>query len=147
MIRISSRVEYGLRALVDLAQHYGPTPVLSSDIATRQGIPESYLQQLLLVLRRAGLVRSFRGPQGGHRLARLPERISLADAVRALEGSLVAKRGSARAAGADQPVEAEILGEVWSQLEEALGDMLASISLEDLCQRKLAREEQVMYYI
>ncbi len=68
-MRISSRGEYGLRALLDLAQHHGQDLVTSADIASRQQIPEAYLNQLLITLRKAGLVRSVRGPKGGHELA------------------------------------------------------------------------------
>ena len=71
-MRISSKGEYGLRALFDLAQRYGEGPIQSHDIHLRQGIDENYLNQILIVLRKAGLIDSVRGPQGGHRLARPP---------------------------------------------------------------------------
>jgi Rrf2 family protein len=76
-MRISSKGEYGLRALFDLAQRYGEGPIQSDDIAARQGIPANYLNQMLILLRRAGLIDSLRGPQGGHMLARSPEQINL----------------------------------------------------------------------
>lgn len=136
-----------MRALLDLAQHYGPRPVQSRDVAARQQIPEAYLRQIFLGLRRAGLVRSFRGPQGGYRLARSPARISLAEAVSALEDDLASAKRRAAPATAGQPLEAEILAEVWRQLEATISELLESITLEDLCQRKLAREAQIMYYI
>jgi Rrf2 family protein len=69
-MRISSKGEYGIRALFDLAQRYGEGPIQSRDIHLRQGIDENYLNQILLSLRKAGLLESIRGPQGGHRLAR-----------------------------------------------------------------------------
>jgi Rrf2 family protein len=86
-MKVSSRAEYGLRALIDLASHYGEGPVQTHEIASRQGLPEPYLNQLLTSLRRAGLVSSKRGPTGGHVLARPPEAISLRDAFDTLEGS------------------------------------------------------------
>src|SRR5437868_14365872 len=85
-MRLSSKTDYGLRALIDLALHESGLPVQGHDIATRQGIPESYLNQLLILLRRAGLIRSVRGPQGGHHLARPLRAISIADVVSALDG-------------------------------------------------------------
>src|SRR5690242_18874885 len=85
-MRLSSKTDYGLRALIDLALHEGGLPVQSHDIAMRQGIPESYLNQLLILLRRAGLIRSLRGPQGGHHLARPVRAISIADIIGALDG-------------------------------------------------------------
>lgn len=86
-MKVSSRAEYGLRALIDLANHFGEGPVHTKDIATRQGLPELYLNQLMISLRRARLVASKRGPAGGHTLARPPQEISLREAFDVLEGS------------------------------------------------------------
>lgn len=86
-MKVSTRAEYGLRALIDLANHYGDGPVQSKSIAERQGLPEPYLNQLMTSLRRAGLVSSKRGPAGGHTLARPPEQINLREAFDVLEGS------------------------------------------------------------
>ncbi len=86
-MKASTRAEYGLRALIDLAQHYGEGPVQSREIAARQGLPEPYLNQLMSSLRRAGFVTSKRGPAGGHTLARPPEAINLREAFVVLEGS------------------------------------------------------------
>lgn len=86
-MRVSSRGEYGLRALYDLAEHYAEGPIPSADIARRQRIPQNYLNQLLIVLRRSGLIRSERGRHGGHQLARPPQKITLGEAVRVLDGS------------------------------------------------------------
>jgi Rrf2 family protein len=87
-MRVSTRAEYGIRALLDLAIHYGQGPVQSHEIARRQGLPVPYLNQLMVTLRRAGLVTSKRGPNGGHVLARPPEEITLREAFVVLEGSL-----------------------------------------------------------
>ncbi|HZB97325.1 MAG TPA: Rrf2 family transcriptional regulator [Candidatus Sulfotelmatobacter sp.] len=80
------KADYGLRALLDLADHHGEGPVPCHDIAARQHIPGPFLDQLLMTLRRAGLVQSTRGPRGGHVLAQPPEEITLAHAVDILEG-------------------------------------------------------------
>ena len=85
-MRVSNRVDYGVRALYDLACHGGSGPVQSRDIARRQGLPEPYLRQLLGALGRGGLVRSTRGPQGGHRLTRSPDAVTLLDIWQVLEG-------------------------------------------------------------
>ncbi|HVH32418.1 MAG TPA: Rrf2 family transcriptional regulator [bacterium] len=85
-MKVSTRAEYGLRALMDLASHYGEGPVQSHDIAVRQGLPEPYLNQLMTTLRRAGLVTGKRGPTGGHVLSRAPEAITLREAFDVLEG-------------------------------------------------------------
>ena len=84
-MKVSSRAEYGIRALMDLATHYGEGLVQSHEIAVRQGLPESYLNQLMTSLRRAGLVESKRGPAGGHTLSRPPAEIGLREVFEVLE--------------------------------------------------------------
>ena len=146
-MKISSKGEYGLRALLDLAQRYGSLPIPSADIAARQQIPEAYLNQLLITLRKRGLVRSVRGPQGGHGLARPPTQITLAEAVLALEGGYSLTEDSDASIRPDAAVEADIIHEVWHQVEAAIGQVLESVTFDDLCQRKLAHERKIMYYI
>ena len=84
MMRMSSQVEYGLRAMIDIAMHGTDTPVQAGDIHRRQGIDEHFVSQILLMLRRAGLIESLRGRQGGHRLARAATLITMLDIVEAL---------------------------------------------------------------
>ena len=86
-MRISTKGDYGVRALIELSHHYGEGPLQSAEIAARQRIPEPYLDQLLTTLRKAGFIRSVRGPQGGHALIRRPEEVRLSDVIRSLEGS------------------------------------------------------------
>lgn len=145
-MRISSKGEYGLRALFDLAQRYGEGPIQSRDIHERQGIDENYLNQILILLRKAGLIESLRGPQGGHRLARPPEKITLLEALTALEGPLF----PADSIGEEHLTEVgdrEIVGEVWTELRETLQAHLSTRTLDDLCQRKRQRAGTEMYYI
>jgi Rrf2 family transcriptional regulator, cysteine metabolism repressor len=88
-VRLTMRSDYGAHAVIELARHYGQGPVQCATIAARQKIPEAYLDQLLSGLRRAGIVRSVRGPHGGHELARSPRDLTLGDVVTALEGPVV----------------------------------------------------------
>jgi Rrf2 family protein len=83
------RSDYGAHAVIELARRYGQGPVQCAEIAANQKIPEAYLDQLLSGLRRVGIVRSVRGPHGGHELARDPRRLTLGDVVTALEGPVV----------------------------------------------------------
>ena len=147
-MRITSRGEYGLRALLDLSQRYGSSvPVTQADIAARQQIPEAYLNQLLAALRKAELVRSVRGPEGGHMMRRSPAEITVAEAVVALEGSISPAKGLDMPPTPGEPLEAEVLRGVWREVQVAITGVLESTTLDDLCQRKLARERQIMYYI
>lgn len=136
------RCDYGARAVVELARHYSRGPLQSADIAGRQAIPEAYLEQLLTVLRKGGLIRSTRGPHGGHELARPPDQISLADVIVALEGPLVAANGSAATGGPGSGIR-----EVWKEVVLAAQRSLEGTTIQDLVERERARESRVMYYI
>jgi Rrf2 family protein len=83
------RSDYGAHAVIELARRFGQGPVQCAEIAASQKIPEAYLDQLLSGLRRVGIVRSVRGPHGGHELARDPRTLTLGDIVTALEGPVV----------------------------------------------------------
>ena len=85
-MRVPMKVDYGVRALVDLAVHHGGGLVQSPEIASRQGIPEAYLDQLLTTLHKFGFVMSRRGPTGGHALAKDPKEINLGMVMASLEG-------------------------------------------------------------
>ena len=85
-MRVSSRADYGVRALFELALRAGQGPVHSKEIAARQEIPEAYLHQVLGALSRAGLIRSTRGPLGGHELSTQPSEISVHAILTALDG-------------------------------------------------------------
>ena len=85
-MRVPMKVDYGVRALVDLAQQGAERPIRTTEIANRQHIPEPYLDQVLTNLNKFGFIRSRRGPRGGHLLARQPAEITLSDVVAALEG-------------------------------------------------------------
>lgn len=146
-MRVSHKTDYGLRALFDLAQHIGEGPVQSEEIARRQGIPINYLNQLLIAMRRAGLIESVRGPQGGHLLARPPEAITLLDVLTALDGPLLASESGRDDLVATAPEDHELVDELWEELRGRLDQLLAGLTLEELCQRKRQRAGHVMYYI
>src|SRR3712207_5786002 len=134
-MRVSSRADYGVRALFDLAQRYGRGPTQSRDIAARQDVPEAYLHQVLGALNRAGLVRSTRGPQGGHELARDPRDITLWDILMVLDGP--DRRAHPHP---NRMVEGDVVHEVWHELQCRSTELLRSISLSTLIERHEARE-------
>ncbi len=144
-MKISSKSEYGIRALFDMAQHYEESPRRSREIGEAQHIPEDYLNQLLINLRKAGLINSLRGPQGGHILAQSPGQITLYHIVRVLEGDITPVAHDAKPVALD-----ELLHEVWSEIESETTRLLQATSLQDLCnrfnERKIA-QNQAMYYI
>ncbi len=144
---ISSKAEYGVRALFELAQQYGSGPVQSETIATRQRIPVNYLNQVLIQLRKAGLVESIRGPQGGHMLAHPPEQITLLEILTVLEGPVITTSEASGETIAASSIDREVLAEVWNQLRTTIEGLLESITLHELCQRKSRCSGQMMYHI
>jgi Rrf2 family cysteine metabolism transcriptional repressor len=142
-VKLSSRSAYGIRALLELAQRRGQGPIQSREIAERQDIPDAYLNQLLLTLRKAGIVQSVRGPAGGHLLARAPERVTLAEVIGALEGL-------PQAIGEDDEGGQ---GDAWAvrwighQIDEAVASVLDDITLETLLIRKQTRDNILTYQI
>ena len=141
-MRVSSRADYGVRALFDLAQRYGQGPTHSRDIAARQRIPEAYLHQVLGALNRAGLVRSTRGPQGGHELARDPDRINLWEIWHVLDGPDRRAHPHPDAATASDVIHA-----VWHELQCRSEEFLRSVSLQELMERQRAGQPSADYSI
>lgn len=146
-MRISSKGEYGLRALFDLAQHFGQGPIQSHEIHERQGIDENYLNQILILLRKAGLIDSVRGPQGGHRLARPPAQIDLLEVLVALEGPLLPADAGRESMAAAEPIDRDVVRDVWDGARANIEGYLRGITLDDLCQAKRRKSGEVMYYI
>ena len=136
-MKVSTRAEYGIRALMDLAQHYGQGPVQSHDIARRQGLPEPYLNQLLVTLRRAGLVQSKRGPTGGHLLARSPDQITVGEAFRVLEGSVAPWRCVEEAETTCIYAPGCGLRPVWQAVKEATEQVLNRTTLAHIVHQSL----------
>jgi Rrf2 family protein len=129
-MRVSAKVDYGLRAMVELAAA-PPGFVTSSELAAAQGIPPKFLENILLQLRHAGLVTSQRGAEGGHRLARAPEEISVADVIRALEGPIATVRG-VRPDDLEYSGAAVGLLDVWLRLRASMRGVLEDTTLADL---------------
>lgn len=146
-MKISSKGEYGLRALFDLAQHYGSRPRRSRDIAEAQSIAEDYLNQLLIIMRKAGLINSVRGPQGGHVLARPPHQITLYDAITELEGSISPVDYANELKEERQAPVDNVLMPIWSAIEIETTRILKDTSLEVLVERYAASQNEAMYYI
>jgi Rrf2 family protein len=129
-MRVSAKVDYALRAVAELAAA-PPGPVKGERIATAQGIPLKFLENILLELRRAELVASQRGTEGGYWLARPPAEISLADVIRAVEGPIATVRG-ARPEEVAYTGAAAALRDVWIELRTSMRGVLEETSLADL---------------
>ena len=136
-MKVSTRGDYASRALLSLALHGAQTtPTSVRDIADRTGLPQPYLEQILLALKGAGLVRSKRGVGGGYVLARSPEEITLAQVVSAVDGPIVAGDfGEPHTGGACDHEGQCVLLAVWAEVGEAMRHQLASFTLADMVAR------------
>ena len=139
-MKVSTRGDYASRALLSLALHDdGARPTSVRDIADRTGLPQPYLEQILLALKGAGLVRSKRGVGGGYVLAREPEAISLSQIVSAVEGPIVAGDfGEPHQNGACDHEGQCVLLSVWAEVGEHMRTHLDSFSLADMVERARA---------
>lgn len=133
-MRVSAKADYALRAAAELAAAEGEGPVKGEQLATAQGIPPKFLENILLELRHAGLVASQRGADGGYRLARPAGEITMADVIRAVEGPIASVRGG-RPEDAAYQGPATALRNVWIELRTAMRGVLEETTLADLVAR------------
>ncbi|CAN5565571.1 RrF2 family transcriptional regulator [soil metagenome] len=137
-MRVSAKADYALRATVELAAG-GGGPIKRNDLAAAQDIPAGFLENILLDLRQAEVIRSQRGPEGGYWLARPAEEITVADVVRAVEGPLASVRGERPGAlsfrGSARPLE-----DLWVAVRASLRSVLESVTLADLAEGELPEQ-------
>jgi Rrf2 family protein len=146
LVKVSTKGDYGVRALIELAHHYGQGPLQSAEIAGRREIPEPYLDQILTSLRRGGFIRSVRGPQGGHALIRDPAGLRLSEVMIVLEGSLspITCVDDPEGCGKRDCVQRE----VWKKVRDATADILDSVSIGDLAEKEREyNQDGGRYYI
>ena len=133
-MKVSTRGEYGVRAMVALAKNYGEGPLSIAAIARESSVPYAYLEQLIVPLRRAGLVESKRGAQGGYTLTRAPESMTVGEVYRVMEGP-VAPMDCVSEDEADQTcplIEGCETRPVWLKVRDSIVDAIDSITLADL---------------
>jgi len=132
--------------MLDLALHYEKGLIPIQEIAERQGIPHRYLEQVLLLLKRAGFLTSKRGSAGGYRLLRLPSEITVGSVLRTIEGSLERREPGRRSSVLDHSSD---LAELWAEVSRAVSEIVDRITFEDLRQRVEARRSAArpMYHI
>jgi Rrf2 family protein len=129
-VQVNAKVDYALRALTELANG-DSGPIKAEAISKAQGIPPKFLENILLELRHAGIVHSQRGAEGGYRLARPAEEISLADVIRVVDGPLANVRGL-RPESLEYVGPASALLQVWIALRANIRAVLETVTLEDV---------------
>jgi Rrf2 family transcriptional regulator, cysteine metabolism repressor len=147
-VKISAKGEYAIKAMVDLALHEGPELQPIQDIAARQSIPQRYLEQVLLQLKRAGFLYARRGSAGGYRLSRPPDQITVGALLRTVEGPTPGP-DTARRAGRGAGEDAAGLDELWREIADAVASVVEHTTLEDLRRRAAERRSAArpMYHI
>lgn len=139
-MKVSTKGQYGIRAMFDLATYYGKGPVPISKIAAHQGVSIAYLEQLFSVLRKAGVIESVRGAQGGFTLTKRPEEITLGDILIPLEGQLAPVKC------VSHNEECESISKcpswiIWKKLNDRINGVLDSITLGDILNEYEAAEK------
>lgn len=144
-MKLSTRSRYGLRAMLDLAERFGDGPLMMNSMARNQELSPKYLHALLITLKSAGLIRSFRGAKGGYTLTRPPSKIKVSEVIHRLEGSLsivdcvqdktLCKRS-----------DLCVTREVWDDLSKAFENVLENLTLEDLVLRRREKESAAQMY-
>ena len=149
-MKLSTKGRYGVKAMLDLALHNTEGQIALKNIAERQDISENYLEQLFSTLRKAGLVKSTRGSQGGYILGNTPEKITVGSILRALEGSLapvecVTEVDPAKCCRSDGCVTKLI----WEKIRDRVNEVVDSISLADLVEdyKKANKKDDYIYMI
>ena len=130
-MRISAKVDYAVRAMCEIAAHRADVPLKAEQIASAQDIPLSFLENILVDLRRAGFVRSLRGQVGGYRMAKPAPEITIADVIRAVEGPLADVRGM-RPESLAFTGSATSLRDVWLATRVGLRRVLERVSIADV---------------
>jgi len=144
----SAKGEYAVLAVVALSLHTGNDPLQVKIISQKKGIPLRFLEQVMSLLKKKGLVESVRGPHGGYRLTHSPDQISFGEVLQAVEGTLTSEEPLVTRNGSEK-ADNIVINEIWSELNATLNAQLHSISFEDICQRKKEKEEKevLMFHI
>ena len=142
-MKLSTRTRYGIRAALELADHYDKGPLQLKNIAKHQDISMKYLEQIMTILKSGKLIRSIRGPRGGYILAKAPNQIKISDVFDCLEGPVATvecvkdKNYCARALDC-------MARQLWTQVNEAIRNVLQSVTLKDLVDQ--AKEKHGLNY-
>ncbi|MCR3922764.1 MAG: Rrf2 family transcriptional regulator [Firmicutes bacterium] len=148
-MKLSTKGRYGVRAMFDLAMHTGEGAIALKSVAHREKISEKYLEHLFASLKKAGLIHSVRGAQGGYRLALPAEEISLGDIIRVLEGPIAPTDCVVNGSGGEQCDRASlcVMRSIWCRIRDDVNDILDNITLAQVVeeQNKMSGEGYMFY--
>ena len=141
-MKLSTKVRYTTRAMLDLALHFNEGAIQIKDICERQDVSEQYLKNLMASLIAANLIRSVRGPRGGFTLARPPSQIRVIEIVQATEGS-IALVDCVDAPEICSRADLCVTRDVWTEMGDAMSAVLESLTLQDLVERQTQKQKEV----
>jgi Rrf2 family iron-sulfur cluster assembly transcriptional regulator len=145
-VKLSTKGRYAVMAMADLAQHSNGRPVALAEVAVRQEISLSYLEQLFGRLRRGGLVNSVRGPGGGYMLARDPEQMRIADIILAVDEPIKATRCTPGSPNGCHSHRGRCLThDLWEELGNQIYLYLSSVTLADVCERRVLGSSRMIF--
>jgi Rrf2 family iron-sulfur cluster assembly transcriptional regulator len=146
-VKLSTKGRYAVMAMVDLASHSKGSPVALADIAERQEISLSYLEQLFGKLRKGGLVKSVRGPGGGYLLSRTPQQLRISDIILAVDEPIQATRcAPGTPAGCHNTKGRCLTHDLWEELGNQIYLYLSSVSLADVCERRILGSSGIIFH-
>lgn len=148
-MKLSTKGRYGLRALIDLAVNSKGNHLSLASIADRQNISEIYLEQVFATLRKAGIVKSVKGAQGGYLLSEEPQRIKIGTILRVLEGDLTVVDDGAASSFEEHSISNCVKVNVWDKIDARVNHLVDSVTLEDLVEdhKRLHGTKVDMFYI
>ena len=146
-MRITYKGDYALKAIVDLAKHYGNGLVKIQDLARRLDIPQKFLEQVLLDLKKGGIVESKRGINGGYLLSRHPKEIMVGEVVRFIDGPIGPIACADKSYKGCREIDNCVLRDVWRKVSKSTSDIVDSISFEQIVNRSRERSKNIAYSI
>jgi Rrf2 family cysteine metabolism transcriptional repressor len=142
-VKLSTRTRYGILAILELAENYGKGPLQLKAIARRQELSVKYLEQLMAVLKSAGIVRSIRGARGGYVLAKAPGKVKISECFNCLEGPVITAECIENSRFCARSLDCVARG-LWAQLQQVISGVLDSMTLQDLLER--AKDNKTVDY-
>ncbi len=147
-MKISTKIRYGTRAVLELASHYGEGPIELREIAEKEDIPLKYLEQVIIPIRTAGYVKSVRGSKGGYILAKPPSKIYLSELIEILNGPVELVECINNSNACPKAPHC-VTRDIWKEVSEAIYHIFRSVTLEDMVgwKREKERKNPPMYQI
>ena len=142
-MKLSTRATYGTRAMLEIARYHGGGPIMTKEIAELQHLPPTYLEQLMVQLRKAGLLSATRGAHGGYLLARPATEITLLEIIEALEGPLTLVECPGGTGGCCGTPESCALEAIWERASQALKHTFQAVTLAQLVEDQVNRESSL----